>query len=298
MQAGSKKQLFWRVSGAFLMGVGFTALYFHAMVPGLIFGLLGLAAVAVSSPTGNGSALAPSRLEQVREHAALLCRNLPSGMLLMDQLGRVLFANEQALRLFGRKADDFHGSLLASLADTKTGETQPGLVPAHRYRRADGTLFYAHISEAPVDVPGDPEPLRLRILIVSDITAVVDMQRRLQQAERLRTAATMATQFAHEVRNPVAAISGSAQVLEKLQRNVAAAGVQSGVTDHDRATLYQCIVSESDRLDGIIAKFLSVAEFSDERLEQLLHLPELGADLPEADYRPKPNQQPQPSHAA
>jgi signal transduction histidine kinase len=94
------------------------------------------------------------------------------------------------------------------------------------------------------------------------------MHHRVKQEERLRTAATMATQFAHEVRNPVAAISGSAQVLGKLQRQVVAQGSPLyGVTDSDRALLYECIVNESDRLDGIIAKFLSVNEFSDQRME-------------------------------
>lgn len=280
------------------MGSGFTALYFHAMLPGLILGLIGLAATAFSAQPAASASSLPDRLEQIKAYAALLCRNLPSGMLLMDQVGRVLFANEQALRLFGRKADDFHGSLLANLADAKSGQTQPGLVPAQRYRRSDGSVFYAHVSEAPVDVPGELEPLGLRILIVSDITAVVDMQRRLQQADRLRTAATMATQFAHEVRNPVAAISGSAQVLDKLQREVVSSGTHAGITDNDRATLYQCIVSESDRLDAIIAKFLSVAEFSDERLEQLLHLPELGSSEASSENADAHARQAEPSHAA
>ena len=287
-----------RVCGAFLLGSGFTALYFHAMLPGLILGLIGLAAMAFSAQSASAGVVVPDRLEQIKAYAALLCRNLPSGMLLMDEEGRVLFANEQALRLFGRKADDFHGSLLANLADAKSGQTQPGLVPAHRYRRADGSVFYAHVSEAPVDVPGALKPLGLRILIVSDITPVVDMQRRLQQADRLRTAATMATQFAHEVRNPVAAISGSAQVLDKLQRDVVSSGSHAAISDNDKATLYQCIVSESDRLDAIIAKFLSVAEFSDERLEQLLHLPELGSGDTNAGGVSASARQAEPSHAA
>lgn len=279
-----------------MLGAALTATFFHANAMAISSAFLGLFALALGGKPVLAESTSLSKLDQIREFASLLCRNLPSGILLMDQDERVLFANEQALRLFGRKAEELHGSFLANLADAKSGETSPGLIPAHRFRKADGSLFYAHVSEAPVDIADPTDHLRLRILIVSDISGLVDMQRRVQQAERLRTAATMATQFAHEVRNPVAAISGSAQVLEKLQSVTSS---RSTISDMDRAQLYKCIVSESDRLDEIITKFLSVAEFSDERLEQLLHLPELSHDpaLLSASPRAAPRQ-PEPSHAA
>jgi len=52
------------------------------------------------------------------------------------------------------------------------------------------------------------------------------------------------------------------------------------VTEEERILLYQCIVHESDRLDGIISKFLSVADFTDEQLDQLLHVSESLATSP------------------
>lgn len=296
MKALTEAKIGWWLAGAAMLGAALTAVAFQANAVAISSAFLGVFALFIGGKPVSSGTPCMSKIEQVREFAALLCRNLPSGILLMDQDERVLFANEQALRLFGRKAEEIHGRLLANLADAKSGETSPGLIPAHRFRKADGSLFYAHVSEAPVEIPESSGPLRLRILIVSDITGVVDMQRRVQQAERLRTAATMATQFAHEVRNPVAAISGSAQVLEKLQRVNEA---RNTISDVDRAQLYKCIVSESDRLDEIITKFLSVAEFSDERLEQLLHLPELSHEpaLTPTHAIPPPRQ-PEPSHAA
>lgn len=271
MKAKRQSKVDWWIGGAFLMGLGGVAMDAQATFTGLLIVLLGLLAVIMGWRMPGGAELIQQRLDQLREAATILCRRLPSGMILVDQRDRVLFANDQALTLFEGNPEDFQGSPLAHWTETMSGDTKAGLMmPARRFRRSNGTTFYAHVSEAPVELPGEPGGPHLRILIISDITALVDMHQRVKQAERLRTAATMATQFAHEVRNPVAAISGSAQVLGKLQRQVVAQGSHCTVSDSDRALLYECIVNESDRLDGIIAKFLSVNEFSDQRIEELI----------------------------
>ena len=271
MKAKRQSKVDWWVGGAFLMGLGGVAMDAHATVTGLLILLLGLLVVITAWRMPNGAERTRQRLEQLREAATILCQKLPSGMILVDQRDEVLFANDQALTLFEGKLDDFQGTPLDQWTEAMSGDTKAGLmIPARRFRRSNGTTFYAHVSEAPVELPGEPAGPHLRILLISDITALVNMHHRVKQEERLRTAATMATQFAHEVRNPVAAISGSAQVLGKLQRQVVAQGSHCTVSDSDRALLYECIVNESDRLDGIIAKFLSVNEFSDQRIEELI----------------------------
>ena len=189
---------------------------------------------------------------------------------MLDAADRIVFANERAREMFGRSKDAWNGQSLAALADAKAHETDAGLGPVRRFRKADGTLLYAHVSESEMTPVGSEGAMRL--LVVSDVTPLMDMHRQLQHAERLRTVANMAAQFAHEVRNPVAAISGSAQMLDKIQREAGGVCARKGVSDEERAQLFQCIVSESDRLDGIVAKFLSVANFSDEQLSQLLRV--------------------------
>ena len=212
--------------------------------------------------------------EQARACAIRLLGRLPACMLLLDADDRIIFANERARALFGRSEDTWSGRSLSSFTDVKANETDAGLGPVRRFLREDGTLLYAHVSEAPMYAQESGEGGGLRILVVSDVTALVELQHKLQQSERLHAVATMVGQFAHEVRNPVAAISGSAQVLERLQRDAGMAGSHHGISEEERILLYQCIVHESDRLDGIISKFLSVADFSDEQLDQLLHVSE------------------------
>ncbi len=270
------------MAGAALLGAGSVAFLFHATTTGVMACLAGLPMLLAGWRLTRQANPTEERVEHVREFASRLFRTLPTGIMLVDSADRILFVNEQAIRLFGRTEAELSGALLPSLADAKAKETDPGLGSVRRFRKADGTLFYVQTSEAPLEELGQAEARPVRIIMLSDITTLVDLQRQMQQSERLRTAASMASQFAHEVLNPVAAISGSAQVLDKLQRQGSASGTRAGVTEADQALLYQCIVNESDRLDGIVNKFLSVAEFSDERLEQLLKLAEADSEQPRA----------------
>lgn len=293
MKPRGQSKVDWWVGGAFLIGLGGVAMDAGAAITGFLILLLGLVIVIIGFRIRSGAELKQQRLEQLREAATILCRKLPSGMMLVDQNDHVIFANDQALALFEGAPGDFQGSPLARWTESASGESQTGIMmPTRCFRRANGTTFYAHVSEAPVEIPGEFTEPPLRILIISDISALVDMHHRVQQTERLRTAATMATQFAHEVRNPVAAISGSAQVLGKLQRQAAAQGALSTVSDSDRALLFECIVNESDRLDSIITKFLSVNEFSDQRIEELIQGIESAARPEHAHAKKRPHAPP------
>ncbi len=88
---------------------------------------------------------------------------------------------------------------------------------------------------------------------------------------RIRTAACLATQIAHEVLNPVAAISGSAQLLGHLTRKARHGDLRSiELLDRERDALCRSIVEESARLDGIVSRFLSFASLSEENVRQAM----------------------------
>ncbi len=88
-------------------------------------------------------------------------------------------------------------------------------------------------------------------LVVGTVTGVLsDRQRRageaLFRAERLKTLGEMASGMAHEVKNPLAAIRSSAQLL-------------TGRTSGKEAQLAGIIVSEVDRLNQVVNEFLDYA---------------------------------------
>ena len=92
---------------------------------------------------------------------------------------------------------------------------------------------------------------------------------------RWRSAAAMASEMAHEVRNPVAAISGCAQVLDHMEKRSAQGDCRSAaMLAVERVRLHQCIVDESARLDRIVEHFLNHAEFTEDKLSRLLAMSE------------------------
>ena len=52
------------------------------------------------------------------------------------------------------------------------------------------------------------------VVIFQDVTSVVSMEFELRKSERLAAVGEMAARMAHEIRNPLASISGSVQVLQ------------------------------------------------------------------------------------
>ncbi len=88
-------------------------------------------------------------------------------------------------------------------------------------------------------------------LVVGVVTGILtDRQRRanevLRRTEKLKTLGEMAAGMAHEVRNPLAAIRSSAQLLE-------------GKVTGREAGLVDIIISEVDRLNQVVIQFLQYA---------------------------------------
>jgi two-component system sensor histidine kinase PilS (NtrC family) len=76
------------------------------------------------------------------------------------------------------------------------------------------------------------------------------MEAALRRHERLAGVGQLAADLAHEIRNPLAAISGSIQILE--------GGATGGESDESRR-LMSIVVRETDRLNALITDFLHYA---------------------------------------
>ena len=98
------------------------------------------------------------------------------------------------------------------------------------------------------------------VVIFQNVTDVVEMERELRRSERLAAVGEMAAKMAHEIRNPLAAISGSIQVLQKDLPDG-----NSG--EGEPACLMDIVVRETDRLNDLIADFLHYAHPRPLRIE-------------------------------
>ena len=85
-------------------------------------------------------------------------------------------------------------------------------------------------------------------LIFQNLTVIKEMERKIERNKRLAFVGEMAAGLAHEIRNPLASISGPIQMLSKNLR-----------LDETDKKLMQIILRGKDRLDGFVKDFLLLA---------------------------------------
>jgi len=113
--------------------------------------------------------------------------------------------------------------------------------------RADGTLVQLGIS---ISLLRDEQnEIKGVIAIFQDLSEVKQMRERIRQADRMAAIGELSAAIAHEVRAPLASISGSIEMLK---------GEILDLTG-DNAELMDLIIRESERLDRIISDFLEYA---------------------------------------
>ncbi len=130
---------------------------------------------------------------------------------------------------------------------------------------AVSVLFLPHVLMTRAMLPRQASEAIFEIplyLVVGVVTGVLsDRQRQandsLRRAEQLKTLGEMAAGMAHEVKNPLAAIRSSAQML-------------TGRLSGKDAELASIVVNEVDRLDRVVNEFLNYARPAPLKREQVL----------------------------
>src|SRR5205807_1829406 len=95
---------------------------------------------------------------------------------------------------------------------------------------------------------GDEDEQLGVICACEDLTAARAMEERLRQADRLATLGRMSANIAHEIRNPLASLTGAIEVL-----------ASHGTAGEVRERLAQIVLKESGRLSEILRAFLEYA---------------------------------------
>ncbi len=253
-------------------------------------GVLGTLALRVAIFCGFGAASAyvaqrcqysDRRMSQYQELTSIFFRNVRAGLMLLDSAGRILMVNERACRLLGEEE-----SALLNLP--VQGLVAAGCLPIGRgvgdstspcyLRRADRGMIPVSFELSWISVPAAAVPgmrrsgmVEVGVLVFTDITRILEMQKQVQRAESVRRTVKLASDIAHEIRNPLAAVSGAAQLFQKLERNAALGDERSAaVLDAERTRIYQIIKNESVRLDQIIESFINHAEFSPDAVAEKL----------------------------
>ncbi len=84
--------------------------------------------------------------------------------------------------------------------------------------------------------------------IFQDLTPMKEMEEEIKKKDRLAAIGELSAGMAHEIRNPLASLSGSLQVLKEDLH-----------LSEDNSHLMEIALNEMDRLNNIVTQFLSYA---------------------------------------
>lgn len=172
-----------------------------------------------------------------------IVRSLASGLITIAPDGTVLTANDAAC--------DILGASVQELTHKPIDAVMPGLsallADKGELRRAD-----LRIDDLALGVTVSPlrdvrDQVIGRVVNFQDLTELRRLEQHMHRAERLATVGQLAAGVAHEIRNPLASISGSIQLLK-----------ESPASEDDRA-LMTIVNREVDRLNGLIGDLLDYA---------------------------------------
>jgi len=186
-------------------------------------------------------------LEDLKQLHESILASLNNGVITCRLDDRVLHVNRAAERLLGLDMRSSRGRNLFDLLPDLRPLVERGSGPCDfRCSSADGSERWLQVGISPLmDRMGEPIG---RILDFSDVTHVRRLEEQRKADERLAVIGKLSAVVAHEIRNPLAAISASAQMLQ----------ASLALEDGERRPL-DIMIREIDRLNEWITELLDYA---------------------------------------
>jgi len=200
--------------------------------------------------------VAEVNLEQLQSVTDEIVQSLEAGVVAVDREGMITIFNPQAERLFAKAAAAIMNQPYRSIfADDllSLGKIESRSQQAHRgeVRYSSTPTQLRHLLVSSVPILGKNNAYSGAVALVYDLTEIKQLEENARAAERLTELGNLAAGVAHEIRNPLNAISIATQRLRsEFEPDTNAAEYQS---------FLKTIAEEIDRLNTIIKDFLSLA---------------------------------------
>lgn len=201
-----------------------------------------------------------------------ILRHLKSGLITIDTWGRIVYFNRAAEEILGYPEAEVKGKDCREVFKVRMPQLAEKIFQVVRFNKEDSrSLLYIsgkNNRKIPIGIStsllGDREKgVRGVIAIFQDITEVMKLEERIRMADRLAAVGELSAGIAHEIRNPLASISGSVEVLkEELSLS------------QENQKLLDLIIKEAGRLNQILTDFLEYARIGPSMLSkvELVHL--------------------------
>ena len=222
----------------------------------LVVGLLAAKLAERQSRSDVELAATTQTLASLRALHERIVESIRSGVITTDLQGNIYTFNAAAEEITGYRAEDvrgndasiFFGDMTQRISDSMRAAASGRASP--RYEAdclaPDGLVLRLGFSIFPLFAEsGETSGM---VITFQDLTDVRAMEETSRRQDRLAAVGRLAASIAHEIRNPLAAMRGSIQMLR---------GEMDG--NSEQAQLMEIILRESDRLNNIVADYLNYA---------------------------------------
>jgi len=183
-----------------------------------------------------------------------ILRNISIGIITTDKKGNILSINQAGERIleYSTNSSDEREKLLAALmkqlSRTLLDEDNKNDIIVFN-RVSDGTKQYLDVSTSPLRT--ENEETNGAICSFGDITKRKRIENNIERINRLTSVGELAAGLAHEIRNPLAGMKMSIQVLK---------GRLCSEDDESNQRLFKSTIYEIDRLNNLITELLDFAK--------------------------------------
>lgn len=194
-------------------------------------------------------------LRDLQAFKEVILRSVGAGLIVLDRHHTVTVLNRAAEQVSGRPATEMVGQPWSALFGSMPIEAIEATIAIqpNASARQEATLLRPDGRRVPVRMTfsvlrsGDGRNLGL-VAVCEDLSEIREMEEQMRRADRLATLGRLAANIAHEIRNPLASLTGA---IEALTGDVGA--------HDDRDRLTQIVARESARLNQMIGSFLEYA---------------------------------------
>lgn len=215
------------------------------------------------------------RLERLSRH---IFEHITSGIMTLDGMMRITSFNRAAQAITGYPLRDVYyrnvNEIFPGLVTGSPVTAEPDIRLERMFTRPDGVeVFLGFTISKGYDGGSVAAGVRdflyggeaaasdfeaATIVIFQDFTKLKNIEEQLRRADRLKALGELSVGIAHEVRNPLASISGSIQVLKEDLK----------LRDED-LRLMDIIIRETERLNALITDFLVFARPAQEKMDRI-----------------------------
>jgi two-component system sensor histidine kinase PilS (NtrC family) len=208
--------------------------------------------------------LASLELDRMKMDTHDILQHMHSGLITIDTLGRIIYYNKTAEEILGYKARELKGRNFYEVFRKRMPELCDKLEQALNSEQIDSRSELYIQNQLGQKIPlgistsileGKNSKKRGVIAVFQDLTEVKKIEERMRFQDRLAAVGELSAGIAHEIRNPLASISGSVEVLKSEMK-----------LEGENQKLLELILKESNRLNTILKEFLQYAKLEETSL--------------------------------